>query len=136
MAGIICDNGILVLNNLLGPAMVADGHAAGLYTNNHTPALGDAFAAYTEATFGGYAQVPLASPVSGGVTADIAKQTFAPVTFTATGSGLPVTVYGYFIVRGTKLIGAELFVVPITLSTAGQAIVVVPSLTYQDRSVP
>lgn len=135
MAGILCDQGIAALNVLLTNAMVSAGYLVGLYTNNYTPTLGDTLASYTEAAFGGYARQPLLSPTPGGVTADIDTQTFAAVVFTPSGSGLPVTCYGYFITDGTVLIGAEKFPVALTLTTAGIPAIVIPSQTYQDRSV-
>lgn len=137
MAGILCDDGISDVNALLVAAMVAAGYQVGLFTNNHTPAVGDNLGSYTEGAFGGYARQALASPTNTGTSGNINLETFAQVTFTPSGTGLPVTVYGYFVVNNgaSRLTGAELFAVPIVISIVGQNISVTPKLSYQDRSV-
>lgn len=135
MAGILCDQGIDALDALLAAAMIADSWLVALFTNNHTPALNSLIGDFTEASFGGYGREALAGPTNIGVSGNIALERFNSVTFVPTGAGLPVTVYGYMIVKGAVLAGAELFAVPITLTTAGLGINVLPSLTYQDRSV-
>jgi hypothetical protein len=137
MAGILCDEGISDVNALLVAAMVAAGYQVGLFTNNHTPVYGDTLGSFTEASFGGYARNNLASPTNTGTSGNINLETFAASTFNPTGTGLPVTIYGYFIVNSgaSRLTGAELFTVPITISIAGQALNVTPSLSYQDRTV-
>lgn len=135
MPGILGDEGIDELNTLLAAAMVTAGMQVCLYTNDHVPTRADTIATYTEATFGGYARQALSTPVDGGVSAGINRQTFAPVFFTPTGAGLPLYVYGYFVVRGVKYIGAERFPVPLWLFAVGKAVKVVPAVTYQDRSV-
>lgn len=135
MAGVLCDDGIDALNALLAASMVANAYKVRLFTNVHTPALSDTLGTYTVPTFGGYVEQALSGISGDVVSGNIDVITFNGVTFTATGSGLPETVQGYFITDGTDLIGAELFPVPITLSVAGQGINVVPSISYQDRSV-
>jgi hypothetical protein len=136
MAGVLCDDGIRALNELLAPAMVAAGYQVGLFVNNHTPAYSDILSTYSEPSMGGYARINLGTPISGGVAGNIDTVGFPTVTFTNTGTGLPETVYGYFITDGTVLIGAELFAVAIVVTSSSQGINVTPSLTYQDRSVP
>lgn len=135
MAGVLGDTGIVALNALLAPAMAAAGYQVALFTNFHEPTRADTLASYTEAAFGGYSRQLLSAPADAGVTAGVDRQTFAPVLFTPTGGGLPVIVRGYFVVGGGVYIGAELFTVPLIVSAIGRAIRVVPSLTYQDRSV-
>jgi len=137
MAGVLTDGGIQDLNTLLATAIDADGtYEVGLFCNNHTPAVGDTLSVYTEASFGGYTRYALTGAVDGGVTGNVDLQTFMGVVFTVTAPTGPSPVYGYFVVKGTLLIGAELFVVPVALTTAGQEIQVVPTLSYQDRSIP
>jgi hypothetical protein len=135
MAGKICDQGISALNVLLGSTMTGSGYVVALFTNNHTPALSDTLGSYTEATFGGYARQGLDFNADEGVVSNIDTIDFSPVSFVPTGSGLPETCYGYFMTDGSVLIGAELFPVPIVVSTAGVGITLTPTLSYQDRSV-
>jgi hypothetical protein len=136
VAGVLCDTGIDALNTLLAPAMVAAGYQVALFTNTHEPARGDTLADYTEVAFGGYSRQALATPVDAGVTNGVARQSFAEVLFTPTGGGLPQMIRGYFVVGGGVLIGAELFAVVLIVAAVGKAIRVVPSITYQDRSLP
>jgi hypothetical protein len=133
--GILGDTGIVKLNALLAAAVAAAGYQVALYTNPHTPTRSDTLATYTEATFGGYSRQALSTPVDTGVTAGVDRETFAAVFFTPTGTGLPVQVRGYFVIGGGVYIGAEEFPVPLLVAAVGKAIRVVPSLTYQDRSV-
>lgn len=82
-----------------------------LFSNNHTPAVGDTLAAYTEITGGGYAAKTLAIAswviVSGNPTiASYASQDFA---FTGV-TGAPATIYGYYITDTANVIrGAQRF---------------------------
>lgn len=80
-----------------------------LYSNNKTPADADTEASYTEATFTGYAAKTLTGSsfvITGGApsTAVYAKQ-----TFTSSADQAIQYCYGYFLKRGTKLVGAERF---------------------------
>jgi hypothetical protein len=136
MAGIIVDLGTQFLNSGAAANLVTIGATIGLYTNNHNPGIGDILSAYTEATFGGYAQQLLAGNVDEGVSGHIDTIQFGAAIFAATGAGLPQTVYGYFIQYGGALLAAQKFAASVTISAAGQAVVVVPTLTYQDRSIP
>lgn len=80
-----------------------------LFTNNHTPAIGDTASDYTEAATAGYVAKSLAratwngASVSGGLT----TKTYPIQTFTFTGN---ITIYGYYIVGASsgKVYGAEL----------------------------
>lgn len=104
----------------------------GLYTNNYTPLETSVIGDFTEATFGGYSRVAVdawgaAFWSSGGW----AESDAALATFTATGAGLPVTVYGYFLLdAGGNVVGAERNPAGgVTLSTAGQVFPVWPRFT-------
>jgi hypothetical protein len=136
MPGVLSDEGIDVCNSLLAAALAVGGGQVGLYTNDHVPKRADTLAAYVEASFGGYVRQALASPTDAGTSASINRQNYAPVYFTPTGAGLPLYVFGYFVVFGVNYIGAERFPVPLWLFGVGTAIKVVPALTYQDRSLP
>ena len=135
MSGIICDNGVSFLNTSLAQFLPTVPCYVELFTNNHTPTYSDTYATYTVPTFSGYGPATLVTPVDLGETAHIDTQQFAPAVFTALGGGLPVTIYGYMITQGGNLIAAEKFSSSVVLSTAGQSLIVVPSLTYQDRSI-
>jgi hypothetical protein len=79
-----------------------------LYSNNHTPVIGDTVSAYTEVTAAGYAAITLSpgswvvSTVSGHVVAAYPAQVFLMTA--------AFTAYGYYITDsgGTRLEGAEL----------------------------
>jgi hypothetical protein len=135
MAGVLCDAGVQVLNVELGNAIVGLPVEVALFVNNHTPAVGDTLGTYTEAAFGGYARQPLVSYVDNGVTGHIDSLQFAPVVFTCTGAPLTETAYGFFLTVLGVLVGAVKFGTPIPVNAAGQAVVVVATLSYQDRSI-
>lgn len=82
-----------------------------LYTNNHTPDPTDTPAAYTEATFNGYAAGDLAR--NGAMYTDAtgkATQDYDPITYDFTDSSGSADVYGWFAVNSSAvLIMAELF---------------------------
>ena len=67
-----------------------------LYTNNRTPAEGDALVSYTESSGAGYASILLTgsswtvATVGGTTSGDYAQQTF-------TYSGAEPTIYGYYV---------------------------------------
>lgn len=100
-----------------------------LYTNNKTPADSDTEASYTEATFTGYAAKTLTGSsfvVTAGApsTAVYAKQ-----TFTSSADQSIQYCYGYYLLRGTKLVGAERFSDgPYTIVNNGDYIDVTPTL--------
>lgn len=82
-----------------------------LYTVNHTPADTDTTSTYMaiEATFGGYARIVLDTWTDPFLNAAKKAEINELVrTFTATGAGLPVTVYGIFVLTsGLNLLHAE-----------------------------
>lgn len=98
-----------------------------LFMNDYTPAAGSTLADLTEANFGGYAarglsraDAPATNP------AGQAEYDWAQQQFTATGFGLPQTIYGWyitFVVGGaTKLLMAKRFDTAVTLTAAGQSV--------------
>jgi hypothetical protein len=114
-----------------------DGGTLHAYTSNHAPANGDTLATYTalEAAFGGYA--PITCSAWGAAylnAANVAESDETVRVWTASGSGLPVTVYGVFYkdVNG-NLMYAELFQTPVPLSAAGQTVAYQPVFTGQSE---
>jgi hypothetical protein len=138
MAGIWCDEGISVLNAMLAQAMAAGGVEMHLFQNNVTPATSDTLATYTESTFPGYAPQPLVFLVDSGVVGNIDTCHFVGLTFTRSAGSGSEMLYGYFLVDPVSgdLLGAQLLPVPILMSVPGQAVLVNPAITYQDRSIP
>jgi hypothetical protein len=100
-----------------------------LFTNNITPAEGDTFATYTEASGNGYASKTL----SGGswtvtTTSGTTEAAYAQQTFTFTGA--LGNVYGYFVVDSTtKLFWSERFSDgPYNITANGDAIKITPKI--------
>ena len=92
-----------------------------LFDNNHTVVVTDHLAALTEASFGGYASVATTGwtgPVLDGNNND--AYTLPAEVFTATGSGLPTTIYGAYFTDGAgKLVMAMNDPSPFTMSASG-----------------
>jgi hypothetical protein len=99
-----------------------------LFQNNHTPVHGDTAAAYTEASFPGYAFTALTSWGAVYLTADFHAFTDEVLrTFTATGSSPANTIYGYYITDLTgALLWAELAPAAVTINASGQTYSVLP----------
>lgn len=102
-------------------------------TVSQTRVIGD----FTEATFPGYAGVAL-TPATWAAAADsahVASSLYgATVTFTRSSTGAAQTVYGWYLTDAgnTKLYACALFASgPYTVTNNGDAISVVPTLTYQ-----
>lgn len=93
-----------------------------------------------EATFPGYARIPLAGgTVAVGVDGSFrATATFNPCVFTVSTSGSPEDVYGYFVITaGSALAWAQDRAIgPVTLDTAAQTYVVVPGRKLQNNPSP
>lgn len=121
----------LRLNLLQGAAL----HA---YTTNYTPTNADVAATYLamEASFGGYSPITLnswgASFLNG---ANQAETDEAIRTWSATGSGLPVTIYGIFVLSNSgDLLYAELNPLGgITLVNPGDAFSYQPVFTDESK---
>lgn len=91
-------------------------YSLGLYVNDHSPALGDTLADYTECTTPGYARQTIPS---GGWTQEIPVLHVVvliqtnPRRFVPAGSATPVVIYGYFVVDNLGgLAWAEAFTTP------------------------
>lgn len=104
-----------------------------LYIANHTPVIGDVLADYTaiEAAFGGYSPQTITNWAAAITASAKAKTIAGNYTFTATGAGLPVTVYGVYVLSATgELLYAELNPTGgITLSSAGHTVSYQPVFT-------
>ncbi len=107
------------------------------YVANHAPANADVLATYTaiEAAFGGYASILCNAWGAAYLNAANVAETDETVrVWTASGSGLPITVYGVFYVdSGGNFLYAELFQTPVTLSAAGQTVAYQPVFTGQSE---
>lgn len=106
-----------------------------LFTNNYTPLASSVLADFTEATFGGY--VALATPTAadaGVIPGGLDNWIFGALTWTASGAGLPITIYGYWvqfdnpITLAPTLLWAQRFDTPQALIAAGNTISFVLSL--------
>ena len=116
--------GLQTLCNLLTGNSPFSGSQFHLYVNNWVPGPGDTVANYTEAVFGGYAPVPIGPKNPSNTTNLNGTQLATPGTqpgWEATGTGLPVTVFGGYLTDSTHdlLLCAVLFDQPITISTTG-----------------
>lgn len=100
-----------------------------LFVSNHTPVIGDTLATFNaiEAAFGGYARQTITDWGAAATIAAHASVAAGNYTFTATGAGLPTTVYGVYVVSvANELLYAEL------ISTGGRLLSVAgQSFTYQ-----
>lgn len=90
-----------------------------LFSNNHTPAVGDSIASYTEVAGGGYAAKALAVASWSVVSGNPTVASYAAQDFDFTGATTaPGTIYGYYITDPSNVVrGAERFsalVVPFT----------------------
>jgi hypothetical protein len=116
--------------------LLQSGHLR-LYTTNHAPDLEDTLATYTaiEAAFGGYASILCNAWAAAALNASDDAETDEIVrVFTATGAGLPVTVYGVFYVDvNGALAYAELFQNSVTLNIAGNTVAYQPVFTARSR---
>jgi len=132
MAGLMVGNGETVsLSYLTNKTAASQNLVMKLYQNNHTPVIGDAVGAYTEATFTGYAAATLTGAswtISG---TNPASATYAQQSFSSTANQSAQTIYGYFVIRTTAadLICAELFATPIVIQFNGDTINITPTIT-------
>ncbi len=104
-----------------------------LFTNNHTPVIGDTEANYTEATFSGYVAASLAGAGWTITTANPSVASFAAQTFTSNANQVAQTVYGYYLVQTTsgKALAAELLTNPVVIQSNTDSITVTPNYSAQ-----
>jgi len=101
-----------------------------LFQNNYVPLLTDVVAAYTEATFSGYASQTLAwgsAFINGSIQAEIDA---TPLTFTRSAGATSNTIYGIYVIDNAGVLTyAERFPAPVSMSSAGDAITYTPKAT-------
>ncbi len=123
-------------HNRLG-TQILNGAILRLYTTNRTWLSTDDTAQATaiEATFGGYASSIITDWGSANVSGNIATTTAGLYTFTASGSGLPQTVYGIFVCDSSgNLLYVEVNPTGgVTISAAGQQFSYVPA--WSDKNL-
>lgn len=106
-----------------------------LYTNNHVPADSDTAGSFTEinpAVSTWYASQIIASWGAAGVTsANHYGSVGSSVSWTYSGVGGTVDIYGYYVTNGAGVaLWAEYFAgAPITLNTVGQVLTLTPVYT-------
>jgi hypothetical protein len=104
----VCNVGKTTLQQLFKATL--NTYVLRLYQNNHTPAITDTAANYTEATFTGYAAINLVSWGNAFLNgSSISEMDEIARTFTQTGVGVTNNIYGYYVTDGAGvLIWAEL----------------------------
>jgi len=115
-----------------------DGGELRLFASNHTPVAADTLSTYSaiQASFGGYAGITLNSWSAVFLNGSDEAETDEIVrTFTASGSGLPQTIYGAYVVDSNgDLAYAELFQNAVTLSAAGHTVNFQPVFTGRSQN--
>lgn len=103
-----------------------------LFQNNHTPAVGDVNGDYTEATFTGYSAIDIHSTfgaafINGSNQGEIDG---SQQTFTRSAGATSNTIYGAYVTDNAgDVVFAEKFPAPISMATAGDAILYTPKIT-------
>lgn len=100
-----------------------------LFTNSPTLQPGMVVAAFTEATFSGYAATAIAGLLASTTPGNTQVVTYPTgvVTFTFTGSGTGTTVNGYYITdHANNLVSAEYFPDPVPLSVTNDSVSFLP----------
>jgi lipoprotein-anchoring transpeptidase ErfK/SrfK len=120
---------VILLETMLNKTAATDVKLK-LYTNNRTPAEGDAIASYTESTGTGYVAITLTgaswtvATATGTTTAEYAQQTF---TYT----GAEANIYGYYVTNfsGAQILWAELFSDgPYSIPSGGGSVKITPKI--------
>lgn len=128
---------VVALAAMLGKTAAGTPLTLRLFSNNHTPALGDTIANYTEVAGGGYAAFALtgASWTVTGATPSVAS--YAAHSFAFTGATTaPGTIYGYYITDvNSKVIVAQLLdSPPFTPASNGDSVTVTPQITLANAA--
>lgn len=131
MSGLIPTVG---LNKMLSDFVAAKVLTLKLFSNNHTPVLGDTAANYTVVTGGGYADINLDAgewTIANGIAT---YNTYQDFNFTGA-TGAPGTIYGYYIVdEDGVVVGAELFPAGNITPIDGSLVSVRPKLTLANAA--
>jgi hypothetical protein len=108
-----------------------------LFVTNHANNAADTAATYNaiEATAGGYASQTITDWGASTIASNIATSTAGVYTFTFTGSGLPFTIYGAYVLdAATGLIYADLVATGgVTITAAGQTYSYRPRFTMKNQ---
>jgi len=126
MAGVLADVGA---TDILTAYAAATTITLRLFATNVTPTDASTNASFTEAAGGGYAAKTLTagSWTIGDDGGGIKQMAYAQQTFTFTGAlTTNGTVYGYELLNGTTLIGAELLATPFTPASNGDQLKITP----------
>jgi hypothetical protein len=133
MSLVICDDGLVTLAQQRVTPFNNAAFRLRLFTNNHTPVVGDVASDYVEANFGGYTAIVLNAWSYYSITADVTllQET---LRFWQWASSPSNTIYGYFVTTSAgQLMWAELNPAgPVTLSTTSDLYVVLPRFTGQN----
>lgn len=118
-------------------SQILNGCLLALYTTDRTWLITDdtANATAIEAGFGGYAQQAITDWGAAVVSGNVATTTAGVYTFTASGSGLPVTIYGVYVldVNGNLLYVEKNPTGGVTLSAAGHSFSYRPA--WSDKNI-
>jgi hypothetical protein len=103
-----------------------------LFTNNHTPAVTDTTANYTESVLTGYAAIALvAANWTGGASLGVATYVQIALAFAFAAYAGGTTIFGAYVTEpGGSLIGAELFAPSYAVPSGGGTLNYTP--TYQN----
>ena len=131
MSLVVCNDGdIAFLDDVANGSLM--GAFLRLYVNAHTPVEGDTVAAYTEATYPGYAGVSMLGWSSAYLNVGGKAQVdHAMVTFTAGLIVTPEDVYGIYVTdgAGNLLYAEEDPAGPVNINTPGQTYTYTPAVT-------
>lgn len=127
----ICDTGLNLLCNQIRLFLNVGTCRVRLFVNDHIPAHSDTNATYTEASFPGYAPVPLTAWSAGLVVNSLWGIHHPQVLFTLSTSGGPYLVYGYYVTAApARLLWAQRDpAAPISLANAGDTYPITPVFT-------
>lgn len=138
MPGFLADEGLaeLLLNGLQNVLVFDANCIISLFDNAYTVDITVQMSNLNEASFDGYARFNETAFTDRGVIAHVQTSKGDAATFTAGGAISSTTVYGYYVwdLFSGKLLWAENFPIPIVVDTPGQNVVVIPSITFQDKS--
>jgi hypothetical protein len=125
--------GVDFLTNVILNKTSAGNWTLRLYQNNHTPAVGDTNANYTETTLAGYSAHTFApGDWSGSSTAGVSTYSTSAVTFTFSAYAGGTTIYGAYITDAAgDVIAASLLDTTFAVPTGGGSITITPTVSVK-----
>ena len=107
-----------------------------LFTNDYTPTADDELADYTEATFSGYAQVPLTGSSWAVTAAEPAVASYAEQEFISDDDQTPETIYGYavFLATDDLYVTAERLPTPQVVQNDTDLVAVIPRIRLHQKA--